>query len=132
MASFNKVVLLGNLTRDVDLRYIPSGMAVANVGIAINDRRKKGEEWIDEVSFIDLTLWGRQAEVASEYTQKGSQVLIEGRLKTESWETEGVKKSKVGVVVEKLQLLGSKGSKPKTDDTPVASTVEPGTEEVPF
>ena len=82
MASYNRVVLVGNLTRDPELRYIPSGTAVTEVGLAVNDRRKNAAgEWIDETTFIDITLWGRQAEIASEYLSKGSSVLIEGRLK---------------------------------------------------
>ena len=83
MASYNRVILLGNLTRDPELRYIPSGMAVSDVGLAVNDRRKNANgEWVDEVTFVDVTLWGRTAEVASEYLTKGSPVFIEGRLET--------------------------------------------------
>lgn len=109
MSSFNRVILLGNLTRDPELKYIPSGMAVAEVGLAINDRRKgRNDEWIEDVTFVDVTLWGRTAEVASEYLSKGSSVLIEGRLKLESWEKDGQKRSKLKVVGERMQLLGGK------------------------
>ena len=87
MASFNRVVLLGNLTRDPELRYIPSGTAVTDIGLAINDRRKgPNGDWVEETTFVDVTLWGRTAEVASEYLSKGSSVLIEGRLKLDTWE----------------------------------------------
>ena len=110
MASYNRVVLVGNLTRDPELRYIPSGTAVTEVGLAVNDRRKNAAgEWIDETTFIDITLWGRQAEIASEYLSKGSSVLIEGRLKLDTWEKDGKKNSKLRVVGERMQMLGAKG-----------------------
>lgn len=113
MTSFNKVILVGNLTRDIELRYLQSGMAVADASIAVNDRKKSGEEWVEETSFIDLTIWGKTAELAAEYTSKGSSILVEGRLKQETWEnTDGQKRSKIKVVVEKLQFLGRKGDKP--------------------
>ena len=92
MASFNRVILMGNLTRDVEVKYLQSGMAVAEIGLAVNDRRKNQQgEWVEEVTFVDITLWGRTAEVAGEYLSKGSPVLIEGRLKLDQWETEGQK-----------------------------------------
>lgn len=111
MASFNRVILLGNLTRDIELRHLPSGMAVADVGLAVNDRRKnQAGEWVEETSFIDVTLWGRTAEVAGQYLTKGSPILIEGRLKQETWETgEGEKRSKVKVVCERMQMVGARG-----------------------
>lgn len=110
MASFNRVILLGNLTRDVEVKYLQSGTAVTEVGLAVNDRRKgQNGEWIDETTFVDITMWGRTAEIASEYLSKGSSVLIEGRLKLDTWETEGQKRSKLRVVCEKMQMLGSKG-----------------------
>jgi single-strand DNA-binding protein len=111
MASFNRVILLGNLTRDPELRYTPTGLAVTDIGLAVNDRRKgQNGEWLDEVTFVDITLWGRTAEVVSEYCSKGKPLLVEGRLKLDSWETEGQKKSKLKVIGEKVQLLGSKES----------------------
>jgi single-strand DNA-binding protein len=111
MANFNRVVLVGNLTRDIELRYTSSQLAVADIGLAINDKRKNQQgEWIEETTFVDITLWGRTAEVASEYLRKGSNVLIEGRLKLDSWTgNDGQKKSKLRVVGERMQLLGSKG-----------------------
>jgi len=111
MASFNRVVLVGNLTRDVELRRTPQGTAVTDIGLAVNERVKRNDEWVDEANFFDITLWGRTAEVASEYLAKGSSVLIEGRLKYETWsQDDGSKRSKVKVVGEKLQMLGSRGS----------------------
>ncbi len=109
MASFNRVVLLGNLTRDPELRYIPSGMAVSDIGLAVNDRVKRGDQWVEEATFVDVTLWGRTAEVANEYLSKGSSVLIEGRLKLDTWEKEGQKHSKLKVVGEKMQMVGGRG-----------------------
>jgi single-strand DNA-binding protein len=110
MASFNRVILLGNLTRDVEVRYLQSGTAVADVGLAVNDRRKgQNGEWIEETTFVDVTLWGRTAEVAGEYLSKGSPILIEGRLKYDTWEKDGQKRSKLSVVCERMQMVGSKG-----------------------
>ncbi|MCC9602595.1 single-stranded DNA-binding protein [Stieleria sp. JC731] len=109
MASFNRVILVGNLTRDIELRYIPSGQAVSDVTIAVNDRRKTANgDWVEEACFVDVTLWGRNAEVASEYLSKGSPVLIEGRLKLDRWETDGQKRSKLRVICEKMQMLGGR------------------------
>ena len=109
MASFNKVILVGNVTRDIELRSINSGSSVCDLGIAINDRKKTASgEWVDEVTFIDVTLWNRLAEIAAEYLGKGSSVLIEGRLKLEQWETDGQKRSKLKVVGDWMQMLGNK------------------------
>lgn len=111
MASFNRVILVGNLTRDVELRYTPSQMAVTDIGLAVNDKRKNQQgEWVEETTFVDITLWGRTAEVASEYLKKGSPLLVEGRLKLDSWTgNDGQKKSKLRVVGERMQLLGGRG-----------------------
>ena len=111
MASFNRVILVGNLTRDPEIKYIPSGTPVCELGLAVNDRRKnQNGEWIEETTFVDVTLWGRTAEVASEYLSKGSPVLIEGRLKLDTWETnDGQKRSKLRVVCERMQMLGGRG-----------------------
>ncbi len=110
MASYNRVILVGNLTSDPELRYIPSGTAVTELRMAINDRRKTASgEWVEETTFVDVTLWGRTAEVATEYLNKGSNVLIEGRLKLDTWEKDGKKNSKLRVVGDKMQMLGGKG-----------------------
>jgi single-strand DNA-binding protein len=109
MASYNRVVLVGNLTRDPELRYLPSGMAVSDIGLAVNDRYKKNDQWVDDPVFVDVTLWGRTAEVANEYLSKGSPVLIEGRLKLDRWEKDGQKHSKLKVTGEKMQMLGARG-----------------------
>lgn len=110
MASYNRVILMGNLTRDIELRYTPAGTPVTEVGLAVNDRRKnQNGEWIDETTFVDVTFWGRTAEVASEYLSKGSPVFIEGRLKLDTWEKDGQKNYKLRVVCDRMQLLGSRG-----------------------
>lgn len=119
MASYNRVVLLGNLTRDIELKYTQSGLAVTEVGMAINDRRKnQAGEWVEETTFVDVTLWGRTAEVASEYLSKGSPIFIEGRLKLDTWEKEGQKYSRLRVVGERMQMLGSRsGSSHQVPDS---------------
>src|SRR3972149_5561655 len=109
MASYNRVILVGNLTRDPELRYIPSGTAVSDIGLAVNDRVKRNDQWVEETTFVDVTLWGRTAEVANEFLSKGSPVLIEGRLKLDRWEKDGQKHSKLRVVGERMQMLGSRG-----------------------
>jgi single-strand DNA-binding protein len=111
MASFNRVILIGNLTRDVELRYLQSGTAVTDIGLAVNDKYKNSNgEWIEEVTFVDVTAWGRTAEVMSEYLSKGSPVFIEGRLKLDTWEgQDGQKRSKLKVTCDRMQLIGSKG-----------------------
>ena len=110
MASYNRVILVGNLTRDPELRYLASGTAVTDIGVAVNDRRKNSNgEWVDETTFVDVTLWGRTAEVVSEYLSKGSPVFIEGRLKLDTWETEGQKRSKLKVICDRMQLIGARG-----------------------
>jgi single-strand DNA-binding protein len=113
MASFNKVILLGNLTRDPQVKYTPSGSAVAEIGLAVNrywfDKQTNSRR--EETTFVDVTLWGRDAEVAGEYLAKGRPVLIEGRLQLDMWDdkTTGQKRSKLRVVGERMQLLGSRG-----------------------
>ena len=110
MASFNTVVLLGNLTRDVDLRTLPNGTVVGSSGIAVNSKYKDSSgAQREDVMFIDLTFWGRTAEIAEQYLSKGSEVLIEGALKLETWEKDGQKRSKHSVKVSTMQMLGKKG-----------------------
>ena len=109
MASYNRVVFVGTTTRDVELRKIPSGTEVCDLGLAVNERRRDAQgNLIEDVTFVDVTLWGRNASVAAEYTRKGSPVLIEGRLKTDTWETDGQKRSKLKVIADRLVLLSSR------------------------
>jgi single-strand DNA-binding protein len=109
MANFNKVILLGNLTRDIELRHSQGGMAIAKFGMAINRKFKQGEEQKESTCFVDLTAFGRQAEVLSQYVKKGSQLFVEGRLEYSTWEAKdgGGKRSKLDVVVENFQFVGS-------------------------
>ena len=108
---FNKVILVGNLTRDIELRYLPNGSALAKLGLATNRRYKKQDgSQGEEVCFVDVNLFGRTAEVANQYLRRGSQVLIEGRLVLESWtDNNGQKRSKHSITAESMQMLGSKG-----------------------
>ncbi len=113
MASFNRVILVGNLTRDPQVKYTPSGMAVTEIGMAVSRNwsdRQTGQKR-EETTFVDVTLWGRQAEIAGEYLAKGRPVLIEGRLQLDTWEDKQTqqKRSKLRVVGETMQLLGSRG-----------------------
>ena len=135
MASFNKVILVGNVTRDVTVKHTQSGKAVTEVGVAVTDRRKSAEgEWIEETTFVDVTLWGRTAEVASEYLSKGSQVLFEGRLKLDTWEKDGEKRSKLRVAGDTMQLLGKRGGGPPSQQADKQEEAKEvfSDEEVPF
>src|SRR6476469_6646312 len=113
MASFNKVILLGNLTRDPEVRYTPKGSAVCDLGLAVNRNYSlENGEKREEVTFVDVVLWARLAEIAGEYLKKGRPVLIEGRLQLDSWDDKqsGQKRSKLRVIGETMQLLGSRQS----------------------
>ncbi len=111
MANYNRVILIGNLTRDPEVRYIPSGTAVAEFGLAVNrpSTDKNTNERKEDVTFVDITLWGREAELAGEYLAKGRPVLIEGRLQMDTWDDKatGQKRSKLKVVGERIQFLGT-------------------------
>ena len=111
MATFNKVILLGNLTRDPELRYTPQGSAVCEFALALNysyTNKQTGQK-VEEVSFIDIVAWGKTGEICAEYLKKGRQVMIEGRLKQDRWEAQdGKKMSKVRVTAENVQFVGSR------------------------
>lgn len=132
MASYNRVTLVGNLTRDVEIRFTQNETPVTDVGLAVNERRKAPDgEWVTEPVYVDVTLWGRTAEVADQYLKKGSLVLIEGRLRLDTWEDEGKSRSKLRVVGERLQMLGvPKNGKGKPAEAP-AETVAAG-DDIPF
>ena len=135
MASYNRVVLAGNLTRDVEIKHTPGGMAIAEIGLAVNDRRKdQSGQWVDEVGFFDVTAFGRTAEVISEYLGKGSNVLIEGKLKFEQWEKDGQKRSKVKIICDKMVMLGSKKDSEGGNQSygGYTSTPAPADDEAPF
>ncbi|MFO1476831.1 MAG: single-stranded DNA-binding protein [Verrucomicrobiota bacterium] len=110
MASYNKVILVGNLTRDPELRYTPKGMAIAKIGLAVNRTwRNEAGETKEEVTFVDVDVFGRTAENVGQYMRKGRPILIEGRLRLDQWDDKqtGQKRSKLGVVAENVQFLGS-------------------------
>ena len=106
MADINHVVLVGRLTRDAELKSIASGQSVCKFSIAINRRRKNGDQWVDEPNFFDIVAWGRQGEALHQYLLKGKMVGVEGELHQNSWEQDGQKRSKVEIVANNLQLLG--------------------------
>ncbi|HAK37534.1 MAG: single-stranded DNA-binding protein [Nitrospinaceae bacterium] len=109
MASFNKVMLMGNLTRDPELRYTANGSAVTSFGLAVNRKFKQGDDWKEDVCFVDITVWGKQGENCAEYLSKGRPVFVEGRLQFSSWESDGQKRNKLDVVANTVQFLGSRG-----------------------
>lgn len=119
MSNLNRVLLMGRLTRNPELRYTPQGTAVSEIGLAINREYTVGTERRKETTFVDVTLWKRQAEVVCQYLKKGSPIFVEGRLSFDSWETQdGQKRSKLRVVAENFQFLGSRaeGESPAGDD----------------
>jgi single-strand DNA-binding protein len=135
MASFNKVILVGNLTRDPELRYTPKGMAIAKLGLAVNRNwTSESGEKKDEVTFVDVDVFGRTAENVAQYMRKGRPILIEGRLRLDQWDDKqtGQKRSRLGVVAETVQFLGSptgagEGGAPASEAPrrPAASSAKP-------
>ena len=114
MASLNKVMIMGNLTRDPEVRYTPKGQAVVDIGLAVNRRYKVENETREEVTFIDVTFWGRSAEIISQYMKKGRPLYVEGRLQLDSWEDKatGQKKSRLKVIGDEFQFLGGRDGAP--------------------
>ena len=146
MASFSKVILMGNVTRDPEIRAFPSGSSLAGFGVGIS-RKYKGSDGnlVDDPTFVDIKFFGKQAEVCEKYVHKGDSIVIEGRLKLESWEKDGQKKSKLVVIGEKLHLMPKKEIKADNTSAEVVSdesidgyepTVKPSKkkkdDEVPF
>ena len=111
MAAINRVVLVGNLTRDPELRHTPSGTAVCNLRLAVNTRRKdETGQWVDKPNYFDITVWGNQGERCAQYLSKGRPVAVDGRLEWREWETpEGNKRQAVDVVADTVQFLGGRG-----------------------
>ena len=131
MASFNKVMLMGNLTRDPVLEFVgDNGSAVVNFGLAINRKFKHGDEWKDDVCFVDITVWGKQGENCAEYLSKGRPAFIEGYLKFSTWESEGQKKNKLEVVANTVQFLGSRND--SRGDLPTGQVPVSDEDDVPF
>lgn len=131
MASFNKVFLMGNLTKDPELRYTPAGMPVANLRLAVNRKyRTKTNELKEEVCFITCVVWSKQAETSNQYLRKGSPVFIEGRLQSRSWDDQnGQKRSVIEVLAERVQFLSQgqggqsrQGQEPPPEDSPAADS----------
>lgn len=118
MANYNRVMLIGNLTRDPELRYTPSGTAVVEIGLAVNENYKNKEgKIIEKACFVDITVWDRQAETCNEFLKKGSPVFIEGRLQFDQWETsEGEKRNKLRVRADRVQFLSSQNKQSISDD----------------
>lgn len=127
---FNKVILIGNLTRDPELRYTPQGTSVCNFGLAVNRKYKHGEEMKEEVTFINIVVFGKQADTCGQYLNKGSSILVEGRLQESRWETEdGQKRSKHEIVAQNIRFMsrkqgasdsssqGGRGTPPPPDET---------------
>jgi single-strand DNA-binding protein len=106
MADLNHVVLIGRLTRDAELKYTANGQAVCKFSIAVNRRRKNGDQWEDEANFFDIVLWGRQGESLNQYLVKGKMVGVDGELRQDRWQQDGQNRSKVEIVAGYLQLLG--------------------------
>lgn len=139
MAGFNRVILMGNLTRDPELRYTPQGTPVATFGLAVNRRYRQGEEQREETCFVDVVAFGRQAELVGQYLSKGRMALVEGRLQYRSWEGEdGVKRSKHEVIAQTVQFMPQAGGagggrKPPTGEPDVGEP-SPSAEEddIPF
>ena len=104
----NHVVEIGNLTRDAEMKYLSSGTAVLKFSIAVNERRKQGEQWVDEANFFDVVLYGKSAENLNQYLVKGKQVAVEGKLHQNRWEHEGKTMTKIEIVASNVQLLGGK------------------------
>jgi len=129
MANFNKVFLIGNLTRDPELRYTPQGTAVVNLRIAINRRfRDRNQEWKDETCFVTVVVWDKQAETCNQYLHKGSPIFIEGRLQSRSWEDNtGQKRNVLEVRAERVQFLGRPQAK-EVSITEEEIVTEPSTE----
>lgn len=126
MADYNRTVLVGRVAKDLILRYTPKGTAVLDAVIATNERIPiaNSENYREEVSYFDVTMWARQAEVMAEYCKKGSQVLIEGRLKQDRWEQDGQKRYKIKVIGERLQLLDRAPTKSTPQQKPATTAPE--------
>jgi single-strand DNA-binding protein len=133
MASLNRVFLMGNLTKDPEIRYTPSGKAVGDLRLAVNERVKQGENWVDRPVYLDVTVWSRQAETCGQYLGKGSPVMVEGRLQLDEWEDKqgGGKRSRLKVVADLVHFIGAPregGARPARDGAPREGGARPGRE----
>jgi single-strand DNA-binding protein len=110
MADVNHVVLIGRLTRDAELKYVAGGQAVCKFSIAVNRRKKNGDQWEDEANFFDIVLWGKQGESLQSYLVKGKMIGVDGELRQDRWQQDGQNRSKVEIIASYIQLLGGGGS----------------------
>ncbi len=139
MGTVNKVMIMGNLTRDPELRYTPQGMAVCDFALALNNtyRNKQGQE-VKDVTFVDITAWSRTAEIVAEHVKKGRSVFVEGRLKQDRWDAQdGSKRSKLKIIAERVTFVGPKGDRgpgAPQDAVPEPDAVPPpeAGEDIPF
>ena len=134
-ANLNKVQVIGNVTRDVDLKRTQSGTAVCDIGIAVNENRKDANgQWQEETLFLDVTLWGRNAEIADEYAGKGASVYVEGRMKLEAWtDPNGYERKKLKIIGDRLQLLGGRSeAKQRPTPAPAPAATAPMVDDFPF
>ncbi len=115
---FNKVILIGNLTKDPEVRYTPSGTPVATVRLAVTTKHKQGDDTKDDTLFIDVVVFGRQAEICGQYLSKGSPVLVEGRLRERKWESEGTQKSKFEIIANAVRFLPRREGRPPQGEAP--------------
>jgi single-strand DNA-binding protein len=132
MAGINKVILVGNLGRDPEVRYAQSGMAICKLSVAVNEREKDGDQWVDRAEWFRVTVFGKTAENAAQYLQKGRQVYVEGRLKTDKYkDKEGVERTSTEVVGSVLQFLGSgegRDAAPKDRPGPASADAPPASD----
>ena len=126
MADINRVILVGRLTRDAELKYTSGGSPVAKFGVAVNRRRKVGDQWEEEANFFDVVVWGRVAEALNQYLVKGKQVGIEGELRQDRWEQDGQKRSRVEIVASNIMLLGGRGGEGGSGPAPGRAPSAPG------
>jgi single-strand DNA-binding protein len=132
MVAFNRVILAGNLVRDPETRFAPSGLAVTGFGIAVNHRYKSNNEVKEEVSFFDIVVFGKMGENCAEYLSKGRPVLVEGRLRQRRWEADGVKRSKIEIVADNVQFLGSPRGQAAEGAAPAGPAPEAPDDDIPF
>jgi len=143
MTDLNKVVVIGRLTRDAELKYTSSGQAVCKFSIAVNRRKKNGDQWEDEANYFDIVVWGRQGESLHPYLLKGKMIGVDGELRQDRWQQEGQNRSKIEIVASNLQLLTPQGDKQNfrnaaggeapSEEQSYASSKDDGfTDDIPF
>ena len=137
MTDINSVVLVGRLTRDLgsderSFGYAPNGQARANISIAVNRSRKNGDQWVDEVNYFDVTIWGKTAENLKPYLNKGKQIAVDGYLKQDRWEKDGQKMSRITIVADNVQLLGGKSENDGNNNSSAVPQFEPANNQADF